>query len=263
MGWTPPPQPTPFNTPPEDVLFVDVETVPKVWRFADLDEEGKKLFIKKVQRLVEGLAHMATPDALQKLWEENAALYCEFNKIACVSMGVFTPHKETGERTLRVKSFFGYNEAIILQELAPKLGVAKYLCAHNGKRFDFQLMARKYIQHGLPIPSILNVTGTKPWEVSHFDTLEVWQFNDLKNFTSLDTLAYIFGIPSPKAVMDGSKVAEVYYGPSKLKADDMPWEDETLRPVATYCEGDVVTDANVYLRLINKPMVKPENIIIV
>src|SRR5690606_37865474 len=125
-------------------------------------------------------------------------------------------------------------------ELAPKLGKAKFICAHNGKKFDFPLLARKYVQHGLVIPSILNVTGVKPWDVNHFDTMEIWGFNDMKNFTSLDTLTYIHGIDSPKTELDGSKVSEVYYGPSKAQAGEMPWDDKTLQPIATYCEGDVV-----------------------
>lgn len=268
MAWTPPPQPTPFNTSPEDILFIDIETVPKVEKFEDLDDFGKELFIKKFARdfnvvIDEMMGPIVVDDNSEKVWNNKAALHCEFNKIACVSLGVFTPHKETGERTIRVKSFFGYNEMIILDQLAPKLGAAKFLCAHNGKKFDFPLLARKYAQHNKPIPSILNTTGVKPWETSLFDTFDVWAFGDWSAYTSLDALAYIFGIPSPKKDMDGSKVSGVYYGPSKLQPEELPWEDSTLQPIATYCEGDVVTDANIYLRIINKPIVKPENVVIV
>lgn len=258
MPWTPPPQPTPFNQKPEDILFLDIETVPAVKEFEELDEALQNLFIRRFDKetIEKG------PD---KTWREKAALYCEFNKIACVSMGVFAPG-ENSERTLRLKSFFGYNEAIILQEIMPKLGKAKFLCAHNGKKFDFPLLGRKYIQYSLPIPSILNVAGVKPWESNLFDTLELWQFNDLKSFTSLDTLAYLFGLPSPKSELDGSKVAEVYYGigfdKTKGNVDDLPWEDKTLQPIAKYCEGDVATLANCYLRMINQAIVKSENIVI-
>lgn len=275
MAWTPPPSPTAFNTRPEDVLFLDIETVPS---FASIDEatnyskDLNKLFIKKYEKWIvekkEQFIKVALPGedyidkTIRACWMENAALNCEFNKIACVSMGVFTTG-DNGERTLRIKSFFGYNEAMILNEIKPKLGAAKFVCAHNGKKFDFPLLARKYVQHGIIIPSILNVTGLKPWEVNHFDTMEMFSFNDNRNFTSLDALCYIVDVESPKKEMDGSKVAEVYYSASKAENSDLPWEDITLKPIADYCGGDVVALANCYLRIINQPVVKPENIVIV
>lgn len=258
MAWTPPPQPSPFNVKPEDVLFLDIETVPKVNLFKDLDQFGQDLFSKKMEP---GINNHDEVVYMQDYWKQKAALYAEFNKIACVSLGVLTFNDE-GERVLRVKSFFGYNEMIILDELLPRISKAKYLCAHNGKKFDFPLLARKYMQYGKQIPSILNVTGVKPWDVNHFDTMEVWQFNDSRAFISLDTLAYVFGLPSPKQELDGSRVAEVYYGGEPPK-EGLPWEDERLCKVATYCEGDVKTLANIYLMMIRQAIIKPENIIVV
>lgn len=262
MAWTPPPAPTPFNTKVEEILFLDIETVPCVEHFTNLDEEGKKIFTKKFQKEIV-IPEGAMMSNVSELWQQKAALYCEFSKIACVTIGVFAK-REDGERTLRVKSFFGYNEKIILGELMPKFAgkTVKFLCAHNGKKFDFPILARKYVQHGIQIPSILNVTGQKPWEVEHFDTMEVWGFNDQRSFTSLDSLAYAFGLPSSKTDLDGSKVAGVYYGPKDGVAE-MPWEDKTLQPIAKYCEGDVILLANVFLKLINQPIVPMENVVIV
>jgi predicted PolB exonuclease-like 3'-5' exonuclease len=256
MAWTPPQQPTPFNVKPEDILFLDIETVPKVNSFLELDDFGKSVFKKK-------FAHEAADDGegWLQMWTDKAALHCEFNKLACVTMGLFTPG-DSGQRTLRVKSFLGYNERIILQELAPRISKAKYLCAHNGKKFDFPLLARKYVQHGLIMPSILNTTGVKPWDTVHFDTLELWQFNDIRYSISLDALAYTFGLPSPKQLMDGSKVAEVYYAP-KERNDTLPWEDKHLLPVGQYCEIDVVTMANIYLSIIGQPIIPESEIVIV
>ena len=55
---------------------------------------------------------------------------------------------------------------------------------------------------------MLNVSGKKPWEIKHLDTMELWKFGDFKNYTSLDLLTYIFKIPTPKDDMDGSQVAK-------------------------------------------------------
>ncbi|MDR2467166.1 MAG: ribonuclease H-like domain-containing protein, partial [Prevotellaceae bacterium] len=60
---------------------------------------------------------------------------------------------------------------------------------------------------------------------------------DYKHYCSLELLAAIFGIPSPKDDIDGSMVAKVYY------------EDRDLQRIATYCEKDVVTLAELFLMM--------------
>jgi len=52
-------------------------------------------------------------------------------------------------------------------------------------------------------------------------------------------MANILGIPSPKEDIDGSMVRDVYY------------IEENLDRIVTYCELDVVTTAQVLLRLRN------------
>ena len=93
----------------------------------------------------------------------------------------------------------------------------KYLCAHNGKEFDFPFLARRYLINGLRLPYCLDLAGKKPWEVQHLDTMNLWKFGDYKHYTSLDLLTHTFNIPSPKSDIDGSDVARIFY---EEKADD-------------------------------------------
>lgn len=95
------------------------------------------------------------------------------------------------------------------------------------------------IVHGIELPYKLNLFGKKPWEIPHLDTMELWKFGDYKHFTSLKLLANILGIPSPKDDIDGSQVRQVYY------------EEKNLDRIITYCEKDVITTAQVFLRLRN------------
>jgi DNA polymerase elongation subunit (family B) len=111
------------------------------------------------------------------------------------------------------------------------------LCAHNGKEFDFPFIARRMIIHQISLPKMLNLFGKKPWEIPHLDTLELWKFGDYKHYTSLDLLAAIFDIPSPKEDIDGSQVGKVY------------WVDNDLDRISRYCERDVWVTAAVYLKL--------------
>jgi len=70
----------------------------------------------------------------------------------------------------------------------------------------------------------------------------MWKFGDYKHFTSLKLLANILGIPSPKDDIDGSQVRQVYY------------EEKNLDRIITYCEKDVITTAQVFLRLRNNEL---------
>jgi hypothetical protein len=91
--------------------------------------------------------------------------------------------------------------------------------------------------NGITLPRLLDNAGKKPWEIPHFDTLEMWKFGDYKHYTSLEVLAHVFGIPSPKHLLDGSKVASTWY------------QENNLSLIRDYCEADVLTLVNVFLRL--------------
>jgi uncharacterized protein YprB with RNaseH-like and TPR domain len=123
-----------------------------------------------------------------------------------------------------------------------------YLCAHNGKEFDYPYLIRRILINGLEVPSILNLSGKKPWEVNHIDTMELWKFGDYKHYTSLELLATVFGISSPKDDINGSDVGRVY------------WQENDLQRIVKYCQKDVVTIVNLLLRFKGKPMMGEESI---
>ncbi|HWR33799.1 MAG TPA: ribonuclease H-like domain-containing protein, partial [Chitinophagaceae bacterium] len=180
-----------------------------------------------------------------------AGIYAEFGKIICISCGVLQGNGD--QRKIIIKSFAGEDEKKLLQQFADMLtrwatGEPKYLCAHNGKEFDFPYLCRRMIVHHLPIPSLLNISGKKPWEVNHFDTLELWKFGDFKSYTSLNLLAYTLGVPTPKDDIDGSMVWEVF------------WKEKNLPRIVTYCQKDVVTVAQILLRMNGEALIKEENI---
>jgi hypothetical protein len=127
-------------------------------------------------------------------------------------------------------------------------GPNKLLCAHNGKEFDFPYLCRRMVINGISLPGLLQISGKKPWEIPHLDTMEMWKFGDFKSYTSLNLLAHALGIPTPKDDIDGSMVGEVY------------WSQKDLKRISTYCEKDVLTAAQVFLRLIGEPPIKPDHV---
>jgi 3'-5' exonuclease len=219
----------------ENVLFLDIETVPQFQSYEHLDDRLRKLWDKKAEYLKKN--ENETPDALYG----RAGIYAEFGKVICVSAG-FLKNSE-----FRIKSFYGHNEKELLQNFAALLNqhYAKKehnLCAHNGKEFDFPYLCRRMLVNDIKLPLILNNQGKKPWETGYLDTLDLWKFGDYKNFTSLELLAAIFDVPTPKDDIEGSQVAEVYY-----KLND-------LHRIMTYCCKDVLTVAQLFLRFRGEPL---------
>ncbi len=216
----------------ENVLFLDIETVPVESDFNALDDEMKQLWEHKTQ-------YQRKDEYTPEDFYDRAGIWAEFGKIVCISVGYFTFKSDI--RTFRVTSYFGdekkllsdFNNLMNNHFCAPQ----HLLCGHNAKEFDFPFIARRMIINQIPICSKLNLFGKKPWEVPHLDTLELWKFGDYKHFTSLKLLTKILGIPSSKGDIDGSQVGHVYH------------VEKDIDRIVTYCEKDVIAVAQVFLRL--------------
>jgi uncharacterized protein YprB with RNaseH-like and TPR domain len=229
---------------PENILFLDIETVPEKQHFSELSKVKQDLWELKSQ-------YQRKDDFTAEEFYPRAGIWAEFGKIICISVGYFSSFEE--ERTYRVTSFTG-DEVDILKSfkdlLISHFSQPKHLlCAHNGKEFDFPYIARRMIINGLKLPFKLNLFGKKPWEVPHLDTMELWKFGDYKNFTSLKLLTHILQIPSPKDDIDGSEVYEVYYS------------DNDIARISDYCEKDTIAVAQVLLRFMGKTILTPNEII--
>jgi 3'-5' exonuclease len=232
--------------PLHTILFLDIETVSQYPAFEEVPAEWKELWRHKAETLLRE-DRTVTPDEIYG----RAAIYAEFGKIICISCGYITDPGP--DKKIRLTSFYGDDEKILLTRFSEMLRKwapdnKKYLCAHNGKNFDFPYLCRRMVIQGLPIPPILDLSGKKPWEVQHIDTMDLWKFGEGKSFVSLNLLAHALGIPTPKDDIDGSKVGEVY------------WSEHDLDRIVTYCHKDVVTVAQVYLRMCGEPLIRPENI---
>ena len=234
--------PHPLHT----ILFLDIETVSQFPVFSDLSPEWQDLWRHKAESLIRDKAPV-TPEELYG----RAAIYAEFGKIICISCGVLSG--PPAERKLLLKSFYGHDEKDVLMRFYDLLHKwasegQKFLCAHNGKEFDFPYLCRRMVIHGMPLPSVLNLAGKKPWEIPHLDTMELWKFGEYKSYISLNLLAHTLSIPTPKDDIDGSQVGEVY------------WVDRDLPRIVNYCQKDVVTVAQVYLRLHGERLIRAENV---
>jgi hypothetical protein len=228
----------------ENILFLDIETVPCEDKFNSLDPEWQQLWEQKTQ-------YQRKDEYTPEDFYERAGIWAEFGKIICISVGYFTFKGDI--RHFRVTSFFG-DEKKILNDFSNLMNnhfnqPQHLLCGHNAKEFDIPFIARRMIINSISIPNKLNLFGKKPWEVPHLDTLELWKFGDYKHFTSLKLLSKVLGIPTSKGDIDGSQVGHVFY------------VEKDIDRIVTYCEKDTIAVAQVFLRLRREELLVDDEIL--
>ena len=223
-------------------LFIDIETVSQCADYGHLDERQRSLWQRKAALINKRESVPETEEIFSSLYTGRAGIYAEFGKVIVISAGLM--HYAEYGPVLRIKSFFGHDEKQILSDFSALLtegsqaSSVQRLCGHNIREFDVPYLCRRMTAQQIQLPALLNISGKKPWEVRHLvDTMEYWKFGDYKNYTSLDLLAHTLNIPSPKSDMDGSLVGAAY------------WQEDALEQIRMYCERDVLTVAQVYLRL--------------
>ena len=232
--------------PLQNILFLDIETVSQYASYSGMPDEWKELWSRKAEGLLRNKENATTETVY-----ERAGIYAEFGKVICISCGILQINGN--QKKLLLKSFYGDDEKHLLSTFCDMISKwasegDKYLCAHNGKEFDFPFLCRRMVINDVCVPAVLAISGKRPWEVNHLDTMELWKFGDFKSYTSLNLLAFALGIPTPKDDMDGSMVGSVY------------WNTHDLPRIAHYCQKDVITVVQVYLRLNREPLLSPENI---
>lgn len=232
------------------LLVLDIETVPQFSSCNQLNAEWQHLWCDKISKT------MPENFSPEDSYQQKAAIMAEFGKVICISTGIF--YEDRGKRLcFKLKSLSGDNENELLKQFVDLANTYSRLhkdfqfAGHNIKEFDIPYLCRRMVINNIALPEYLQLSGRKPWETNMTDTLQLWKFGDYKHYTSLKLLAACLGINSPKDDMDGSMVREVYY------------EQKDLKRIVEYCQKDVITTAQVLLKLQGQPTIPDENIFVV
>ena len=150
------------SLPLTNILFLDVETVSGCHHFEELSEEMQYLWSIKAAQLQRRSIEEIDAEELAKYYQDRAAIYAEFGKIVCISVGLII---DEGKNKLgvRLKSFQGYDESKILTDFAELLSQyfsntsTHYMCGHNLREFDVPYICRRMIVHGIPLPNMLQL----------------------------------------------------------------------------------------------------------
>lgn len=218
---------------PRNFLFMDIETA----RIQDKLTTNTELFKSwEYKRRKEGETLVKD---LKKSFEHKAALYAEFGKVVCISIGKIVDEK------LVVQSYYGDDEKEVLEKIK-KVLTAFYkkfpdlmLCGHSIIGFDIPFLMRRMIINGIQVPSFLDLTTSKPWTLSDdiVDIAQIWKTTGFYG-ASLVNMSHAMGLPSPKEDIDGSMVSDTYYR-----------EKDGLKRIVKYCEQDVFATVNIVQKL--------------
>ncbi len=221
-----------------NTLFIDIETVSQFDSFSSVPDAIKPFWLKKAKTLNKDF-NFDDEEALSNFYKDRAAIYAEFGKIICISIGFLSK-----KGNLRIKTIANQDEKILLEELISLLENHYYdtkqhfVCGHNVKEFDIPYLCRRMIINNLKLPSIFDIMSKRPWQTDYIlDTMDLWRFGDYKSYTSLDLLCTILNIESPKSDLDGSKVGKAY------------WEEDRINDIMEYCSKDVQSSVFVLLKL--------------
>ena len=231
----------------KNLVFIDIETVSLTDCYQNLHPRLQDAWQKKALQLQPECANV------EDYFFERAAIYAEFGKVIVIGVGFFHENEQK-ELCFRAKTLASKNEKELLLQFCEVIEKGfrpnqVSLCAHNGREFDFPYLCRRMLVNGIKLPEYLNISNKKPWEIRHYDTLEMWKFGDRKSYTSLELLASVFDIPTSKQGIDGSKVNTAYY------------KEKRLDDIVEYCKRDVAVLAQLFLKMHCLELPKAENVI--
>lgn len=222
---------------PDNVVFIDIETVaatPKLTKDHPLWDAWR-------YKMEHGRDPIGGDDVAGS-YIEQAALYAEFGKIVCITIGKIINNK------LNLKSYYGDDERALLADFCSALNnviaanKSTVLCGHAIKGFDLPWIMRRCLVHGIDLPTLIDTAHLKPWETTAIDTMELWKGTGF-NGGSLIAIAACMGIPNPKDDIEGFETTGVYYN-----------EKDGLNRIERYCRKDVTTVANIFRKLRYEPL---------
>lgn len=230
------------NISTDDVVFLDIETVAATPNL-ELSTGQYVAWAYKMQHSKNNIP----VNLYEKEYLSTAALYPEFAKIVCITIG------KIKDGSLKLKSYYSHDEKELLTDFTKILNglIANnkqtVLCGFAIKGFDIPFIMRRCLVNQIQLPSLIDVSGEKPWTITTIDLKELWQGTSF-NTASLIAVAHTLGLVNPKDDIEGAQTTETYYANP----------DTGLERIRIYCEKDVLTTANIFCKCKYEPIVTAE-----
>ena len=212
-------------------LFIDIETVAGEKQLT----EKSPMWASWDYKMRHGREPIGDGDPAT-LFNDKAALFAEFGKIVCITIGKVVKDE------IVLKSFYSDSGLSLLQDFSK--AVQKIVARNRDtvlvgwaiKGFDMPYVMRRMIANQVELPLLFDTAGEKPWTVTAIDLMELWKGTAFTG-GSLISVATTLGLTNPKDDIEGCQTTDTYYN-----------EKDGLERIKTYCEKDVLTTANVFLK---------------
>ncbi len=133
-------------------LFIDIETVSGKATYDELTLPMQEYWVKKTHAL-----KLPTDVTPHQSYKGRAAIYSEFAKVVCISLGCLI--QKDGDWKIYLKSLTGHDEQELLTRFCKSLGQflerekELIFCGHNIKEFDLPFLSRRMVIHGMDLPT--------------------------------------------------------------------------------------------------------------
>lgn len=175
-------------------------------------------------------ARKKMPDATDEEIYAKAALHGEFGMVCAIGIS-----DAAGAPSHALATDFD-SEKEMLQSLANYVTPSTRLVGHNIKGFDIPFLAKRYMYHNMRVPDALKTAGKKPWEIPHFDTMEMMRFaGDCP--MSLRSACFLLGLGDPKAACSGAEVLDLF-------------NRKEFEKIGRYVESDVKFTAQLFKKIL-------------
>lgn len=205
----------------------DIETVP-ARAFGDWPEQIRAYLERRIAK-----AQTADPSMD---YGKFASINAAFGRIACIAVAR-VDESDDGREMIIARSFTG-DETTLLEEFQDTfVRFDPLYVSFNGLAFDVPFVLARLRYLGLAC-RLRDFSDTRRFRHDpHCDLLEVLSNWDRSKAINLEVAAFLAGVPTPKAALDGSRVGEAF-------------AQGRIEEICRYCERDVAATLNVHRRLI-------------
>jgi len=208
---------------PKMALVVDIETVGR--SVDEIPDRALEILFRSLGRMEGSEEEM---EARRREMIERFGLDPTTGRIVCIGL--------LEVESTRKEAYYGTDEKVLLRSFWEYLDRNRpgLFVTFNGKSFDFPYINMRSaileISPSIPLPT--RRYSTSP----HFDVREVLAGDDRHRRGTLDYFCAVFGIPSPKAELDGSQIDEAF-------------RNGRHQEIGRYCLADCQATAALYERL--------------
>lgn len=224
----------------KDLVFFDIETT-RLFNELPLDSPYFESWAWKKRK--EGVTDNKE---LQETYKKESGLYPEFSKVVSIVVGRIKGDK------LHTKTYDDPSEKVLLEMFNTDIGLVTAsnkdtkLVGFFNSGFDTPFVQKRLIINGIEPHDIFDTFDDKPWLInSNIDLAILWKGGSY-NRASLLAISTALGLPSPKDDVKAYEVGNVYWNEGA----------KGLKRISEYCEQDVLCTANVFRKLIFKPIVE-------